>query len=187
MTFQLVLPPEHDSQRKEALANQLCSELRSLADVRDAGFTNLPLLAGGGLTFGLFVPPGRTLQDVLQERVQPQVRAVSPDYLQALGVHLIDERWFDERDRERQVLLVTRAAARRYFGNTSPVVAQVRLLPATVPWETVGVVDDVRPGVPWEQPSPLLFNSRQALVATATCPRACATRPRSDSCPLRFG
>jgi putative ABC transport system permease protein len=171
VTFQLVLPPEYDSQRKEALANQLCSELRSLADVGDAGFTNLPPLAGGGLTFGLFVPPGRTLQDMLQERVQPQARAVSPDYLRALGVHLIDGRWFDERDRERQALLVTRATARHYFGNISPVGAQVRLLPATVPWEIIGVVDDVRPGVPWEQPYPLVFmESRQALVVTAHLP-----------------
>jgi putative ABC transport system permease protein len=171
VTFQLVLPPEYDSQRKEALANQLCSELRSLADVGDAGFTNLPPLAGGGLTFGLFVPPGRTLQDMLQERVQPQARAVSPDYLRALGVHLIDGRWFDERDRERQALLVTRATARHYFGNISPVGAQVRLLPATVPWEIIGVVDDVRPGVTWEQPYPLVFmESRQALVVTAHLP-----------------
>ena len=139
--------------------------------VREAGFTNLPPLAGGGLTIGLFVPPGRTWQDMLQERIQPQTRAVSPDYLRALGVHLIDGRWFDERDRERQVLLVTRATARRFFGNTSPVGAEVRLLPATVPWEIVGVVDDVRPGVPWEQPYPLVFiDSRQALVATAHLP-----------------
>ena len=171
VTFQVVVPPEYDSHRKEALANRLCAELRSLADVRDAGFTNLPPLAGGGLTFGLFVPPGRTLQDMLQERVQPQTRSVSPDYLRALGVRLIDGRWFDERDRERQVLLVTRATARRYFGNASATGAQVRLLPATVPWEIIGVVDDVRPGVPWEDPSPLVFmDSRQALVATAHLP-----------------
>jgi putative ABC transport system permease protein len=171
VTFQLVLPAEYDSERKELLASRLCSELRSLHDVRDAGFTNLPPLAGGGLTFGLFVPPGRTLHDMMQERVQPQARAVSPDYLRALGVHLIDGRWFGEPDRERQVLLVTRATASRYFGNTSPVGAQVRLLPATVPWEIVGVVDDVRPGVPWEQPYPLVFmDSRQALVATAHLP-----------------
>jgi hypothetical protein len=150
--------------------------------VRDAGFTNLPPLAGGGLTFGLFVPPGRTVQDMLQERVQPQARAVSRDYLRALAVQLIDGRWFDERDRERQVLLVTRATARRYFGNTSPVGVQVRLLPATVPWEIVGVVDDVRPGVPWEQPYPLVFmDSRQALVATAHLPE-----PMRDTAAIGF-
>jgi putative ABC transport system permease protein len=171
VTFQLVLPAEYDSERKAALASRLCSELRVLPDVSGAGFTNLPPLAGGGLTFGLFAPPGRTLQDMLPERVQPQARAVSPDYLRALGVPLIDGRWIDESDRARHTLLVTRATARRYFGSESPVGAQVRLLPATVPWEIVGVVDDVRPGVPWEQPYPLVFmDSRQALIATAHLP-----------------
>ena len=171
VTFQLVVPPEYDTRRKEALANRLSAELRSLPDVQGAGFTNLPPLAGGGLTFGLFVPPGRTLQDMLQERVQPQTRSVSPDYLRALGVQLIEGRWFDDRDRERQVLLVTRATAKRYFGNASAVGAQIRLLPATTPWEIVGVVDDVRPGVPWEAPQPLVFmDSRQALGATAHLP-----------------
>jgi putative ABC transport system permease protein len=171
VTFQLVFPAEYDSERKGALASRLCSELRSLPDVLNAGFTNLPPLAGGGLRFGIFVPPGRMLQDMLQERVQPQARAVSPDYLRALGVGLIEGRWFDERDRARHLLLVTRATARRYFAQASPVGAQVRLLPTAVPWEIVGVVDDVRPGVPWEEPHPLVFmDSRQALVATAHLP-----------------
>ena len=108
---------------------------------------------------------------MLQERVQPQARSVSSEYLRALGVPLIDGRWLDERDRERQVLLVTRATAKRYFGDASAVGAQVRLLPATTPWEIVGVVDDVRPGVPWEDPHPLVFmDSRQALAATAHLP-----------------
>ena len=196
VTFQLVLPPEYDSERKEALASRLCAVLRSLPYVRGAGFTNLPPLAGGGLTFGLFVPAGRTSQDMLHERVQPQARAVSPDYLRALGVHLIDGRWFGERDRARQVLLVTRATARRYFENSSPVGAQVRLLPATVPWEIIGVVDDIRPGVPWEQPYPLVFmDARQALVATAHLPErmrdtaaigflSFAVRVNTDGSPL---
>ena len=171
VTFQLVLPAEYDSERKAALASRVSLELRALPEVTNAGFTNLPPLAGGGLTFGVFVPPGRTLQDMLQERIQPQARAVSPDYLRALGVRLIDGRWIDDSDRARHTVLVTRATARRYFGNASPVGAQVRLLPATIPWEIVGVVDDVRPGVPWEQPYPLVFmDSRQALVATAHLP-----------------
>ena len=57
VTFQLVVPADYDSQRKAALANRFSVELRSLTGVRDAGFTNLPPLAGGGLTFGVFVPP----------------------------------------------------------------------------------------------------------------------------------
>lgn len=171
VTFQLVLPPEYDSQRKEALATEFCAELRSLADVRNAGFTNLPPLAGGGLTLGLFVPQGRTAEDMLNERMQPQTRAVSPDYLRALGVRLLEGRWFDEGDRERQVLIITRATARRYFATTGPVGARVQLLPAKAEWEILGVVDDVRPGVPWEQPHPLVFmDSRQALIATAHLP-----------------
>jgi len=196
VTFQLVLPAQYDTEQKGTLASRLCAELRSLPDVWDAGFTNLPPLAGGGLTFGVFAPPGRTLQDMVQDRVQPQARAISPGYLRALGVPLIEGRWLEEGDRARHVLLVTRATARRYFGNASPVGAQVRLLPATAPWEIVGVIDDVRPGVPWEQPYPLVFmDSRQALVATAHLPErmrdaaaigflSFAVRVNADSRPI---
>ncbi len=42
VTFQLVLPAQYDTERKGTLASRLCAELRSLPDVWDAGFTNLP-------------------------------------------------------------------------------------------------------------------------------------------------
>ena len=188
VTFQLVLPAEYDSERKGALATRLCSELRSLPDVSDAGFTNLPPLAGGGLTFGLFVPPGRTLQDMLQERVQPQARAVSPDYLRALGVHC--SKGVGSRNAIARVTSCSSHVRRpdAISGTRVPSVRRFVYYPQrfhgrlSASWMTFGRA------FPGSNP---IRSSSWTLVRRwlqqRTCPNACATPPRLDSSHLRFG
>jgi putative ABC transport system permease protein len=173
LSFQLVLPQEYPVSRKEALAHELASRLSALSGVEAAGFTSLPPLAGGVFAYGVLQPPGRTLQDMLRDPAAPQARAVSRNYLRAMGVRLLEGRWFDERDAadQEQVLLVTRALARRYFGARSPIGVQVRLLPGPRPWTIVGVVDDIHNGMPWEEPySQFFMDPRQALHAMPDLP-----------------
>ena len=168
LSFQLVLPPEYGVSRKEALAHELALKLSALPGVEAAGFASLPPLAGGALAYGVFQPPGRTLQEMLRDPAAPQARSVSRDYLPAMGVRLLEGRWFDEWDHagSRPVLLVTGAAARRYFGARSPIGVHVRLLPSSTLWTIVGVVDDVHNGMPWEEPySQFFMDARQALHA----------------------
>ena len=173
LSFQLVLPAEYPVARKEALAHELATRLTALPGVVAAGFANLPPLAGGAFAIGVFQPPGKTLQDMLRDPGAPQARSVSQGYLRAMGVRLLEGRWFDEADGagDTQVLLVTRALARRYFGVRSPIGAQVRLLPSRDPWTIVGVVDDIHNGMPWEEPySQFFMDPRQALLAQAHLP-----------------
>ena len=173
LSFQLVLPPEYPVARKELLAHELALRLAALPGVAAAGFASLPPLAGGAFAYGVFQPPGRTLQEMLRDPAAPQARSVSRGYLQAMGVRLLEGRWFDAADDASQapVLLVTRALARRYFGMRSPLGAQVRLLPAPRSWTIVGVVDDVHNGMPWEEPySQFFMDPRQALVAQPHMP-----------------
>ena len=96
---------------------------------------------------------------MLRDPAAPQARSVSRGYLRAMGVRLLEGRWFDAADGagNAQVLLVTRALARRYFGLRSPIGAQVRLLPGPHPWTIVGVVDDIHNGMPWEEPYSQFF------------------------------
>lgn len=173
LSFQLVLPQEYPVSRKEALAHELASRLSALPRVQAAGFASLPPLAGGAFAYGVFQPPGRTLQEMLRDPASPQARSVSGNYLRAMGVRLLEGRWLDEGDgaSTAPVLLVTRAVARRYFGMQSPLGVQVRLLPASKAWTIVGVVDDIHNGVPWEEPySQFFIDPRQAFVAMPHLP-----------------
>ena len=142
LTFQLVVPSEYPVSRKEALAHELATRLSALSGVEAAGFASLPPLAGGAFAYGVFQPPGKTVQEMVRDPGAPQARAVSRGYLRAMGVRLLEGRWFDEADdrNHAQVLLVTRALARRYFGMRSPIGVQVHLAARTTS------VDDCRGG-----------------------------------------
>src|SRR5688572_23063941 len=173
LMFQVVPPSSYPVPRKSALAHDLVARLQQLPYVNAAGFTNLPPLAGGFLMFGIFVPEGRTLEEMKGDPGQPQARAVSNNYLRAIGVRLVEGRWLDEKDVAGQprVMLVTSAVARRYFNGRSPLLAQVRLLPSEEPWQIVGVVEDVRQGKFDEEFAPQFFvTSEQALVAMPHLP-----------------
>jgi putative ABC transport system permease protein len=166
LTFQLVVPGPSPAPQKLALAEELVTRLRARPEVQAAGFINAPPLVPVTLQFGQFVPPGRTPHDMKQDPVKPQGRSASRDYLRAMGVRLLDGRWFDDRDTAdgQQVLLVNRALARRYFGQASPIGASVRLIGDT-PWQIVGVVDDMRQGMLTQDPAPMLFvDPRQVIV-----------------------
>jgi predicted permease len=173
LTFQLVVPSEYSVNRKEALAQELETRLSALSGVDAAGFASLPPLAGGAFAYGIFQPPGKTVPEMMRDAGAPQARAVSRGYLRAMGVRLLEGRWFDEADdrQHAQVLLVTRALAHRYFGMRSPIGVQVHLAPGPRPWTIIGVVDDVHNGMPWEEPYAQFFmDSRQALVALPDVP-----------------
>jgi putative ABC transport system permease protein len=165
LIFQLVIDKTLKGPQKLALADELVTRLRSRPQVQAAGFINAPPLVPLRLGFGTFVPPGRTLEEMKQEPVKPQGRSASRDYLRAMGVRLIDGRFFDDRDTagSGRVLLVNRALAQRYFGRTSPVGASVRLM-GEMPWQIVGVVDDMRQGLLTQEPVPMLFVDPRQVI-----------------------
>ena len=71
LSFQLVVPPEYPVARKEILAHELATRLNALPGVSAAGFASLPPLAGGAFVYGVFQPPGRTLQEMLRDPAAP--------------------------------------------------------------------------------------------------------------------
>ena len=171
LNFYLVMPQDHPTTRKAALIENVLRELRRLPDVRSAGFTYAgPLLALVD-TFGVFVPQGRTIDEMRDRPDPPHIRAVSHDYLQTMGVRLLAGRWLEARDDASAppVIIVNRTMMQRYFDNGNPVGQMVHLdgrmeLP---PQQIVGVVEDMRQGRLDQEPAPQLFvDYRQMLALT---------------------
>jgi predicted permease len=75
------------------------------------------------------------------------VRAATPGYLSAMGIPLIEGRWFEESDRTDAppVLVMNQTLAGRLWPNGGAVGKRVRLLSDSSPeWAVVGVIGDVR-------------------------------------------
>jgi putative ABC transport system permease protein len=171
LTFYLVAPQEYTTQRKAMLIDELLVELRRTPGVQAAGFTYAgPLLALVD-HIGVFVPPGRTPEEMRGISDAPQIRSVSHDFLQTMGVRLLAGRWLEPRDDggAPPVIVVNRSLARRFFGSEDPVGQMVHLdgrmdLP---PQQVVGVVEDMRQGRLDQEPAPQFFvDYRQVLALT---------------------
>jgi putative ABC transport system permease protein len=171
LTFYLVIPQEYPTQRKALLIEELLGELRRTPGVQGAGFTYAGPLLGLIDHFGAFVPPGRTQEEMRGIPDAPQIRSVSHDFLQTMGVRLVAGRWLEPRDDggAPPVLVVNRSLAKRFFGSDDPVGQLVHLdgrmdLP---PQQVVGVVDDMRQARLDQEPAPQFFvDYRQVLALT---------------------
>jgi putative ABC transport system permease protein len=171
LTFYLVAPQEYTTQRKAMLIDELLVELRRTPGVQAAGFTYAGPLLGLIDHFGVFVPPGRTPEEMRDIPDAPQIRSVSHEFLQTMGVRLLAGRWLEPRDDggAPPVIVVNRSLARRFFGSEDPVGQMVHLdgrmdLP---PQQIVGVVDDMRQARLDREPAPQFFvDYRQVLALT---------------------
>jgi putative ABC transport system permease protein len=148
LNFQLVLPRQYAPAQKLALAEDLAGRLRLLPQVLAVGFTNDPPLTqtslGGSLIPSSITPAEQRRLMQTSRRPFPQIRSVSSGYLAAMGVRLVDGRWFETADGEAAppVVLFNRAFVRRWFGARSPLGEPIGFGPLASP--IVGVVDDVR-------------------------------------------
>jgi predicted permease len=171
LTFYLAAPQEYATQRKALLIDQLLTELRGTPGVRAAGFTYAGPLLGLIDHFGVFVPPGRTPEEMRGIPDAPQIRSVSHDFLQTMGVRLLGGRWLEPRDDggAPPVIVINRSLARRFFGSEDSVGQMVHLdgrmdLPSQ---QIVGVVEDMRQGRLDQEPAPQFFvDYRQVLALT---------------------
>lgn len=173
LSFYLVMPQEYGADRKAQLVERVVDELHALPGVAAAGFTYAGPLLGLVDQFGVFVPPGRSADEMRGNPDNPQLRSVSHHYLQAMGATLVAGRWLDARDdgAAPPVLLVNRTVVQRVFGGRNPVGELVHLdgrldLP---PQRIVGVVEDMRHARLDEAAAPQMFvDYRQVLALTRT-------------------
>lgn len=157
VAFQLVLPAEYATERKAATIASLLTSLRCKTGVEHAGFAYAGILLGLQDTVGIFIPPGRVVEEMQTELEKPRLKSLSPGYLEAMGVPLLGGRYLDERDAAGAVnIVVNRSVATRYFGDANPVGQTIiwrtgqglnpTLRPFDVPLQIVGVVEDIRQG-----------------------------------------
>ena len=160
LAFNLLFPNQYSIARKADTIDRLLTRFRDSSNVRSVGFSRHGLLMREELFIGSWVPAGRSLEDVRNERTR--VRSVSDGYLAAMGVPLLEGRYFDVRDDALAptVVVISRAAARQYFGTVSPIgrvldwhFSKGQAQPVTV----VGVVENIRQESPTDDVFPEIF------------------------------
>ena len=95
--------------------NQLLGDLRHVRGIEAVGMSDAPLLAGGNWTNFISVD-GRPPNGILAS-----MRRVSPGWIDALKIPLIDGRDFLPQDSQPESALVNQAFADAYFDGKSPV------------------------------------------------------------------
>jgi putative ABC transport system permease protein len=151
LTMQISLPQQKYSKPEQwqTFFRQALERVRALPGVEAAGgITALPLSDNpnsGTLTIDTqAVPPD-------QRAPETDYRGVTPGYMEAMGITLIEGRMFDQHDSETgaPVAIVDQSLARLYWPNESALGKRVKVggLNSKTPWMTiVGVVRHVHYG-----------------------------------------
>ena len=146
LTIQLPLPVKFTFAEHHDMLDGLQQRLRTLPGVTDVAFGNaLPFTTVGayrGVNLALPRDPAR------QVEVQLMQRAVTPEYFRAMGLRLLQGRALASSDTATApaVMVVNRTFAAQYLGD-HPLGQRLDLMNnSKVPWEVVGVVDDMRQG-----------------------------------------
>ena len=123
-----------------AFADRLVARLAALPGVSAAGYSNnLPLIQQGFMrdVSARPLPPG-----VRAPRPYPSLHAVSPGFVEALGLRIVQGRTFSAGELARREALVSRTFANSGFFD-GPALGR-RIYQGKVSWEVVGIVEDVR-------------------------------------------
>jgi putative ABC transport system permease protein len=119
-------------------------ELKRLPGVAHVGFTSqLPLTGSGALSpFAYDEATARNWESATADG-----RGASPDYFRALGTRLLAGRFFEERDRGANVIIIDETLAARAWPGEDAVGQRLQVQPTGSPnafAEVVGVVEHVR-------------------------------------------
>ncbi len=150
LVVNLPLSPQRyaDNSLRTATVDRIVERVRDLPGVRNAAVTTGLPMAGAGVTIHFnraAFPPKRP-----EDYVMAGLRAVTPGYLETIGVPLRSGRTLTEHDREGTplVAVINESMARQFFHELEPLGQRIQLgtepspdLPAI---EIVGVVGDVK-------------------------------------------
>jgi putative ABC transport system permease protein len=130
---------------RAALVRDAVDRLRMVPGVVSVGVANKVPLSGTGM-HSLMVAAGTENAPIsLQDRPRGDVRSVNGEYFATLAIPLLRGRAFDERDGERDLAVVSTAAAARLWPGQDPLGQRFRLTadPQRT-FEVIGVAGDVR-------------------------------------------
>jgi putative ABC transport system permease protein len=157
LTFDLPMPTDRRPQPEQMVTfyRQLLEQVQTLPGITNASVsTGMPVR---GTNFGMaFDIVGKEVTDRSQ-RSGARFNMVTPGYYQTFGIRISRGRAFTEADIAggQRVAIVNSALVKKYMPNVDPLTQRVavdQLIPgvanlgAPVPWQIVGVYDDVRNG-----------------------------------------
>jgi len=150
-TVTLNLPPARygTAAQKDAFLRALIDRVQQVAGVAAGGVASMLPVSGEGMN-NLAAPEGAQIP--MMERPLVDFRSVSPGYLRALAIPLLHGRVFEERDRGREVALLSMSAARRLWPEGGAMGRKFHLGGDRSPLlEVIGLVGDVH-GVSLQAP-----------------------------------
>ena len=109
-----------DSDARRLFTDRLLEEVRALPGVTAASVTSqIPF--GGDANSSVIVPEGYATEQG-ESLLAPYFTIVGSDYFEALGIPLLEGRYFDETDRSdtQPVIIIDEWLARRYWPDSSP-------------------------------------------------------------------
>ncbi len=184
----LPAPRYPQPEQRAQLFADLLARVRAHPGVRSAGaIVGLPLTAYS-FGFSAHSVDGLELPDEEQDRLTMQLRIVTPGYIEALGLRVVEGRGVAEGDRANtpRVALVSESAARLIWPGASPVGHHVTIgtrfgMAERAGGEIVGVVADVHDLGPTVAPRPTLYLAHaQFPISTMHL----ALRASGDTSPL---
>jgi putative ABC transport system permease protein len=147
LTFSLSLPASrYPAERQSDTYDRVIEQVRSVPGVQSAGAINmLPLVNFGyNTSFNIVGRPPFPQQD---RAPIVEVRAVTSDYFEAMGVPLLKGRKFSGADtaKSAQVMIINQTMAETFWPNANPIGQRISFGPgAANENEIVGVVGDTR-------------------------------------------
>jgi putative ABC transport system permease protein len=139
LTFQAT-PRPLPAPQAMAFADQFVARLTSLPGVTAAGYgNNLPLVLQG---FRRDVSPVPPVKGQRIEAPQPGMHAISPGFVTAMGMPVLEGRGFSEGEAASREALISRTFARSGFFD-GPAIGR-RIYTGRGSWEVVGIVEDLR-------------------------------------------
>ncbi len=147
-----ILPENMPQKDYLQLADRMREVLCTLPGVKDATFSVVVPFSGFAMSMVCKIVGRPELKDVTFS-----YNKVSPEYFSTLGVPILAGRGFEGmKAGDPPVAVINRAAARKYFGDSSPI-GQRLDLDKDGKWEIVGVVGDVKEMSRRMEPSPQLY------------------------------
>ncbi len=187
-------PAYDDPQARSRYVRQTLEQIKALPGVESAAFV-APMPFSGAEIGGDFRFEGRAAPEPGQAPVA-NVRNVTSQYFQTIGIPLLKGRYFSDQDQRRDVgtAIVNETFAKRYFANGDPIGQRIRELGVNQNpgdpklYEIVGVVGDVHHNSLKRSATPELYLAHQQnswawgnFLARTTNDPATLTRSFADT------
>jgi putative ABC transport system permease protein len=168
LALQLVFPGDYPTARKTEAIEALLLRLRSHPNVQAAGFSRAGVFIGEEITYGTFVPRGKTLQEMRADPDRPRLRSVTEGFFPAMGIPFVAGRDLTAADSGSASpgVIINRRAAALLFRSRNPVGELVdwQFDQFLIQVKVVGVVEELRNEALDQDPFPEVFVHYRLLL-----------------------